>query len=106
MYKCRTYFHCNSVSFLPDCPTCSEFETLWQTVQDLKEQVANNKMQYIVIVRILAKYRNPSVISKKKRYITIYHLSVDLWTIGLSSVSRSKHFETLKGLEFNKCILF
>lgn len=46
MYKCRTYFHCNSVSFLPDCPTCSEFETLWQTVQDLKEQVANNKMQY------------------------------------------------------------
>lgn len=55
-------------------------------------------MQYIVIVRILAKYRNPSVLSKKKRYLTIYHLSVDLWTIGLSSVSRSKYFETLKGL--------
>ena len=35
-----------------------------------------------------------------------YHLSVDLWTIGISSVSRMKYFETLKGLEFNKCILF
>ena len=71
MYKCWTLFHCNSVSFLPDCPTCSEFETLWQTVQDLKEQVANNKMQSIIIVRILAKYRNPAGLSRKKRYLTI-----------------------------------
>ena len=71
MYKCRTCFHCNSVSFLPDCPTCSEFETLWQTVQDLKEQVANNKMQCIIIFRILAKYRNPAGLSRKKRYLTI-----------------------------------
>jgi len=26
------------------CPTCSDFETLWQTVEDLKKQVHCNKL--------------------------------------------------------------
>ena len=105
MYKCRTCFHSNSVSFLPDCPTCSEFETLRQTVQDLKEQVANNKMQCIIIFRILAKYRNPAGLSRKKGYLIIPPFSRFVDYRKLLSFSY-EIFRNIKGLEFNKCILF
>ena len=37
---------------LPDCPTCSDFETLWQTVENLKKQVPN------IITRLVAKKKN------------------------------------------------
>lgn len=105
MYKCRTCFHnFNSVSFLPDCPTCSEFETLWQTVQGLKEQVAYIKMQCIIIFCILAKYGNPAGLSRENVTSTIPPLSrfVDYRAL----LSRMKYSETLRGLEFNKCIPF